>query len=70
MSSTSVFLAEEALALPPAQRADLARLLIDSLEGDRRSDDEIRMELQRRLAALKEGRDKGLSFEDVFGKPA
>jgi len=25
--------AEEALALPPAERADLAKLLIESLEG-------------------------------------
>lgn len=70
MNSTSVYLAEEALSLPAGQRAELAKLLITSLEGDRRSDAEIKAELQKRLAALKDGRDAGLSFEEVFGEPA
>jgi putative addiction module component (TIGR02574 family) len=70
MNSTSVYLAEEALSLPAGQRAELAKLLITSLEGDHRSNAEIRTELERRLTALKESRDAGMSFEDVFGEPA
>ena len=36
MALTSVYLAEEALALPPAQREELAKLLLDSLKSDGR----------------------------------
>ncbi len=68
MTSTSVYLAEEALSLPPAQRAELARLLMDSLSEDGRSDDEIRAMLRARLADLKSGKDVGLTFEEVFGE--
>ena len=57
MSTTSTYLAEESLALPPAQRTELAQLLIDSLEGDRRSDAEIRAMLEGRLVALTSGKD-------------
>ena len=67
MSTTSTYLAEEALALPSDQRAQLAQLLIDSLVGDGRTDGEIRTLLQSRLEALKDGRDAGLTFEQVFG---
>ncbi len=70
MAATSTYLAEEALALPPAQRAELAKLLTDSLADDGRSDDEIRAMLRARLDALKSGKDAGLSFEEVFGEPA
>jgi putative addiction module component (TIGR02574 family) len=70
MTSTSVYLAEEALSLPPDERASLARLLLDSVKEDGRSDAEIRAELQSRLARLKSGEDAGLSFEAVFGEPA
>jgi putative addiction module component (TIGR02574 family) len=68
MSTTSTYLAEEALALPAAQRAGLAQLLIDSLEGDKRSDAEIRAMLESRLQALRSGKDGGMSFEEVFGE--
>ena len=68
MSTTSTYLAEEALALPADQRAELARLLIDSLEGDRRSDAEICALLEARLTALTSGEDAGQSFEEVFGE--
>jgi putative addiction module component (TIGR02574 family) len=70
MTSTSVYLAEEALSLPPNERASLARLLLDSVKEDGRSDAEIRADLQIRLARLKSGEDPGLSFEAVFGEPA
>ena len=69
MAQTSLYLAEEALALPAAQRHELAKLLLDSLAGDNRSDDEIRALLRSRLDDLKTGRDPGMSFEEVFGEP-
>jgi hypothetical protein len=70
MSSPSIHLAEEALALPPELRVQLARLLIESLEGDRRTDAEIAGMLRSRLANLQSGKDSGLSFEQIFGEPA
>ena len=70
MSSPYPFIVEEILSLSTRERAGLARLLVKSLEGDPRSDDEIRADLQTRLEALTSGEDKGLSFEQVFGKPA
>jgi putative addiction module component (TIGR02574 family) len=68
MSSTSVYLAEEALALPLEQRETLAKLLTESLVRDARSDDEIKAMLRTRLEDLKSGRDEGMSFEEVFGE--
>lgn len=68
MSLTSVFLAEEVLALPADQRRMLARLLMDSVQDDGRTDDEIRSELWKRLDGLKSGKDQGMSFEEVFGE--
>jgi putative addiction module component (TIGR02574 family) len=47
----------------------LAKLLIQSVEGDARTDEEIKRELNRRLEDLLSGKDPGLSFEQVFGKP-
>jgi len=70
MSSSSIFLAEEALSLPAEQRAELARLLMESLREDRRSDEEIRLELHKRLSDLKSGKDSGLTFDQVFGAGA
>lgn len=70
MALTSVYLTEEALSLPPRQRAELAKLLMESLTGDGRSDEEIRHMLDTRLADLKAGRDAGSAFEEVFGEKA
>jgi putative addiction module component (TIGR02574 family) len=70
MALTSVYLAEESLALPAAERSALARLLMESVAGDERSDEAIRQDLEGRLARLREGADKGLSFEAIFGEPA
>lgn len=70
MNSAIPSIIEEVLSLSTRERAGLARLLVKSLEGDPRSDDEIRADLQTRLDALVSGEDKGLSFEQVFGKPA
>ena len=52
MAFSSIFLAEEALSLPPEQRVKLAKLLTESLREDRRTDEEIRLELQRRFSDL------------------
>lgn len=70
MALTNLAVAEEALSLSPGERADLAKLLIQSLENDRRSDAEITAELNRRFADLLSGNDSGLNFEQVFGSPA
>lgn len=70
MSLTSVYLAEEVLALPADQRRMLARLLMDSVQDDGRTDAQIRGELRSRLEELKSGRDPGMSFEDIFGEKA
>lgn len=69
MALTNVAVAEEALSLSPQERAELARLLIQSLEEDPRSDAVIHAELTRRLEQLQSQADKGLSFEEVFQRP-
>ena len=61
-------LAEEALCLAPTERADLARLLIQSLEDDHRTDEEITADLKKRFEALRSGSDPGLGFDGVFGE--
>ena len=66
---TNLTVAEEALALSPADRAELAKLLIQSLEGDARTDDAIKADLANRLEQLRSGADPGLTFEEVFNSP-
>jgi putative addiction module component (TIGR02574 family) len=62
-------LAEEALALAPAERYELAMLLMDSLAPeDPRTDAEIRADLDAAWADLQSGKDTGFSFEEVFGE--
>ena len=70
MALTNLAVAEEALSLSPADRVELAKLLIKSLEGDGRTDEQIKTELNRRLNDLVSGKDPGLSFEQVFGESA
>jgi putative addiction module component (TIGR02574 family) len=70
MPITNLAVAEEALALAPAERADLAKLLVQSLEGDSRTDKAIKADLAQRLEALRSGKDAGLTFNEVFEKPA
>ena len=69
MTTTNLAVAEEALSLPPAERADLAKLLIQSLEDDPRTDAEIKEDLTRRFKDLLSGKDSGLTFQEVFGSP-
>jgi putative addiction module component (TIGR02574 family) len=70
MPLTNISVAEEALCLPPVERANLAKLLIDSLDSQSEADEEIRAELIQRLERLKSGMDAGLSFQETFSKPA
>jgi putative addiction module component (TIGR02574 family) len=69
MALINLAVAEEALSLSPAERADLARLLIQSLEDDSRTDAEIKDDLAQRLKDLVSGKDSGLTFQEVFGSP-
>ncbi len=66
MRLTNVTIAEEALSLSAAERAELAKLLIESLEGEDRTDEQVKAELARRLEQMRSGADPGLSFEQVF----
>ncbi len=68
MAISSIYLAEEALSLPPQQREQLAKLLMQSLQDDGRSDDEIRTAFRTRLSDLKSGKDSGMDFEAVFAE--
>ena len=68
MPLTNLTVAEEALSLSPEDRAALARLLIESLETDSRTDAEIKAELTSRLEQLQSKKDEGLDFPEVFGR--
>jgi putative addiction module component (TIGR02574 family) len=67
MALTNMAIAEEALSLSPDEQLALVKLLIQSLEADPRTDAEIKTELKTRLDDLLSGRDKGLTFAEVFG---
>ncbi len=60
--------AKEALSLPASERAGLVRLLVESLEGDPRLNEEICKDLQFRFEKLRSGVDKGMAFHQVFGE--
>jgi putative addiction module component (TIGR02574 family) len=51
------------------ERANLVKLLIDSLDNQSDADEQVRAELTQRLERLKSGLDTGLSFQETFGKP-
>lgn len=65
MTTINLAVAEEALSLPPAERADLAKLLIQSLEDDPRTDAEIKEDLTQRFKDLLSGKDSGLTFPEA-----
>lgn len=69
MALMNLDVAEEALSLSSAERANLAKLLIQSLEDDSRTDAEIKADLTQRLKDLISGEDSGLTFAEVFGSP-
>lgn len=58
---------QEALALPPADRAALAQLLLSSLDdSDSRIDELWAREAEDRLAAFRAGTMDAVSLEEVF----
>ncbi len=69
MPLTNLTVAEEALSLPPEDRAALAELLIQSLAAAPLWDAEIEAELNRRLENLLSKKDGVLAFHEVFGLP-
>jgi hypothetical protein len=70
MPLTNLTVAEEALSLSAEERAALARLLIQSLQNDSRTDAEIKSDLNNRLEQLLTKKDQGLAFHEVFGLPS
>lgn len=64
-------LTTQALDLPPFERAQLALLLIDSVEepGADVWPKSLVEELRKRSAELQSGKVRGLSSEEVFGEP-
>jgi putative addiction module component (TIGR02574 family) len=70
MPITNLAVAKQALSLPLGERAELARLLLQSLEGDSRTDEAIKAALIQRLEDLVSGKDPGLTFNQVFKNAA
>ena len=68
MPLTNLTVAEEALSLSLEDRVALARLLIQSLETDSRTDAEIKADLNSRLENLLSKQDNGLAFHEVFDR--
>ena len=68
MPLTNLTVAEEALSLSPESRAALARLMIESLATDSRTDAEINAELSSRLEELLSKKDAGLAFHEIFDR--
>ena len=66
MPLTNLTVAEEALSLSQEDRVALAKLLIESLETDARTDAENKAGLNSRLEELISKKDAGLAFNEVF----
>ena len=63
-------LIHDALELPTQERAELAHILIASIDDDVEEDISFDwdMELKKRVHEIREGRVKGIPAEDVFAK--
>ena len=60
---------EQALKLDPAKRFELAEGILHSLDQPDPAIDAVWLdEAERRLAAYRAGKTKGIPAEDVFGK--
>ncbi|MFQ5651714.1 MAG: addiction module protein [bacterium] len=70
MSSSFKTIKEQAKALPPEERADLAHELITSLDDEFDTDVESvwDKEIQRRVADIKSGKTKGRIAEDILAE--
>ena len=69
MTLAAQTIASNAIALTPAERADVAVAILDSFAVPVRSGDEVRELLQQRSRDLASGKDPGLTFDQVFGEP-
>ena len=69
MSKRGTQVIEEALSLPPAERAELADRLLTSLDSppDRRIDELWAQEAEDRLDAFARGEIKAVSSSEAFG---
>jgi len=72
MSKRGTQVLEEALSLPPAERAELADRLLTSLDSppDRRIDELWAQEAEGRLDAFARGEIKAVSSRKAFGATA
>ena len=70
MTALAEKIGKEALALSESERANIARLLIDSIDGPAASDAQAEWdaELQRRLREVESGTAKGRPAADVFSE--
>jgi hypothetical protein len=69
MALTCSHLAQEALALPRAERYELAILLAHSVAPDEEPSDAEWSEILRQADEdLQSGKDPGSTFEEVFGE--
>lgn len=70
MKTTLKQLTHDALELSTHERAELAHILIASIDGD--VDEDISsdwdLKLKKRVHEIREGRVKGIPAEDVFAK--
>jgi putative addiction module component (TIGR02574 family) len=66
MSTAPDDLTAAALALPPEERAELAKRLIASLDEGDEIDEAWRSEVRRRLDAFRSGEVDSAASEDVF----
>ena len=70
MSKRGTEVLEEALSLPPVERAELAERLLTSLDAspDRRIDELWAQEAEDRLEAFERGEIKAVPAKEVFDK--
>lgn len=63
--TTAQKIASEALALSPNERADIAQLLLQSLEASENHEDEWVSEVERRAQEMENGDVKPISWEEI-----
>jgi putative addiction module component (TIGR02574 family) len=72
MPKTLTEITQEAVKLPPPERLQLARILIDLSEPDAEPDAEVERawdkEIERRLEELRSGKVKGVPLDEVKRK--
>jgi putative addiction module component (TIGR02574 family) len=68
MSTKAEELKTEALSLPPDEREDIARTLLESLDGDLGLDPEWYAEMLRRLGEIKSGKAEMVPGEEIIAE--